>query len=525
MVTPSHLTSPSLPPHPIISTHPSSPPLSPSGFPRIAHPVSSPPISSAPPPRLPTIVTTANVPARAATRARVTFQCYPSSVSPPFDLGQTTAHAPSAKTVALRAKVHILTARCHLSSAVGDFIADQPTDESSPPASADFVASLRGSLKRRASSTIDLDRAATALEWFADFVTSSSRMPFTPLAHAGDIQAAVYNSETLELFGEYMRTRGSRQRGRAGIPIASDTIDTYVSTVKTLASLGAHHGITLDSANVIMPRASKATRRGQGPPGQRQLKRGLRASHLRQLIALGYDRSSARGVLEWAAALVAWNLVLRGCELGVVPGKPFDPARDASFGAITWRLPCSDSAGQPWLVWDVVPAKDTTARRRSCPMLVQRRSTGARGTDPMCVYDAIVAAWVQRTGQSPPHEGRSLDPSISSLAFFTGRDGGVWDTEDTRDLARRFAVALGLPPSEFGGKSFRIGGATDWRDVFGADAERIITQRGRWHSDIALLYQRALAEPHLRGSAAVADASHADLESMCQGWVQPATFR
>ena len=68
-------------------------------------------------------------------------------------------------------------------------------------------------------------------------------------------------------------------------------------------------------------------------------------------------------------------------------------------------------------------------------------------------------------------------------------------------------------------------GATDWLDVFGAEAEKVIRQRGRWHSDIARLYQRALAETHLRGSAAVADAAHADLESLCRGWVQPATFR
>ena len=46
-----------------------------------------------------------------------------------------------------------------------------------------------------------------------------------------------------------------------------------------------------------------------------------------------------------------------------------------------------------------------------------------------------------------------------------------------------------------------------------------------WQSEIAFLYQRALAETHLRGSAAVADADHADLESLCLGWIQPATFR
>ena len=46
-----------------------------------------------------------------------------------------------------------------------------------------------------------------------------------------------------------------------------------------------------------------------------------------------------------------------------------------------------------------------------------------------------------------------------------------------------------------------------------------------WASDIGQIYQRALAEAHLRGSAAVGAAEGADLESLCRGWVQPASFR
>ena len=398
--------------------------------------------------------------------------------------------------------------------------------EGAPPlGGSDLVATLRAGVKRRARSVIDPDRAATALEWFLDFLTSTGRIPFVPLSHANDIPASIYNSETLELFGEYIRRRGSRQRGQEGRALASDTVDTYVSTIKTLRNFEAHYKVTLDATNVVMPAASKAARRAQGPPGERQLKRGIRATHFRKLISLGYDRSSARGMIEWAAALVAWNILLRGGELGVANSREFDPKRDAAFGAVTWRSPCPDSEGLPWLTWDVVPIKDTTARRRVCPMAIRRRGRGPLGSDPMCVYDAIVIAWSAQAGAPPPLEGRTPDPALARRAFFHGRRGTVWSTDDTRDLARRFARSLGLDPSEFGGKSFRIGGATDWRDVFGADAERVITQRGRWHSDIAALYQRALAETHLRGSAAVADAAHADLESMCRGWTQPATFR
>ena len=101
----------------------------------------------------------------------------------------------------------------------------------------------------------------------------------------------------------------------------------------------------------------------------------------------------------------------------------------------------------------------------------------------------------------------------------------MWDTRDTRELAKEQATALGLDPSEFGAKAYRIGGAIDWKDVFGEHAEKVITERGRWHSDIGAIYARALVGTHLRGSAAVGDSVAADLESMCTGWAQPASFR
>ena len=50
----------------------------------------------------------------------------------------------------------------------------------------------------------------------------------------------------------------------------------------------------------------------------------------------------------------------------------------------------------------------------------------------------------------------------------------------------------------------------------------MIKQRGRWHSDIAEIYQRTLLSEQVRGSAAMADARGADLESLLHGWSQPA---
>ena len=53
----------------------------------------------------------------------------------------------------------------------------------------------------------------------------------------------------------------------------------------------------------------------------------------------------------------------------------------------------------------------------------------------------------------------------------------------------------------------------------------LIKQRGRWCSTVQHLYERALAEEHLGASAVIGDAVGRELEALCPGWAQPATFR
>ena len=140
-------------------------------------------------------------------------------------------------------------------------------------------------------------------------------------------------------------------------------------------------------------------------------------------------------------------------------------------------------------------------------------------------YDAIVLAIYARLERMPPTRGRIQGPD-GLLPLFVGPRGKPWSTTDTRKLAQRLALSLQLESQNFGAKSFRIGGATDYRAVYGPEAaERMIRQRGRWWSDIHPLYERALASEHLKGSAAVGDATGAELEALCRGWAQPASFR
>eukprot|EP00965_Chrysotila_dentata_P070224 2319537-Pleurochrysis_carterae.AAC.1 len=63
------------------------------------------------------------------------------------------------------------------------------------------------------------------------------------------------------------------------------------------------------------------------------------------------------------------------------------------------------------------------------------------------------------------------------------------------------------------------------RDVLGEGGIAQINQRGRWATDIAQVYQRAIVDQQLRASADVGDALGEDLEGLCADWSQPVSFR
>ena len=408
-------------------------------------------------------------------------------------------------------------------------LGDMPGQEAQREGESALVRDLRLGMLQRARETYDTGRLSTSLDWFEEFQVDAQRAPtFKPLGHSGDIEAMVYNQETLDMFSEYIRRRGSRLAGRrGGDTVKSDTVATYVGQIKKLRTHEAHYAITDPSVNVIASSAHKRMRQLDGPAGERRLSLGLRARHLRMAAELGFDRTSKRGVIEWGAALTAHNLLCRGGEVCVCGTAELDVERDLTLGAIEFKEPGEVSNDLPWLTAEFVPIKDTEMRRRSAVMPVRRRAAGGRlGDDPMDTYDAIVLAMAARLGRMPPARGRVEGPE-ADLPLFVGPRGKPWGTADTRRLARRIASTLdGLDEALFGAKSFRIGGATDYRAVYGPEAaERMIRQRGRWWSDIHALYQRALATEHLQGSAAIGDARGAELEALCKGWAQPANFR
>ena len=95
-------------------------------------------------------------------------------------------------------------------------------------------------------------------------------------------------------------------------------------------------------------------------------------------------------------------------------------------------------------------------------------------------------------------------------------------TADMHDAATAAAAALGLPFEDFGAKSFRIGGATDLHHWLGAaGAKAVLLERGRWGTDIGLIYSRFSSDQQLEASVAMSHVESQDMESVMGGWAQP----
>eukprot|EP00965_Chrysotila_dentata_P127408 4213417-Pleurochrysis_carterae.AAC.2 len=68
------------------------------------------------------------------------------------------------------------------------------------------------------------------------------------------------------------------------------------------------------------------------PAGTRKLSRAFKAGHLRAAAAAGVRSNTEQSRMDWAAALLAHNLLLRAGELSHPDDRGFDPTRD-----LTWR--------------------------------------------------------------------------------------------------------------------------------------------------------------------------------------------
>jgi hypothetical protein len=268
---------------------------------------------------------------------------------------------------------------------------------------ADAVASLRERARRKVLATWNLGRIGSMAAWWEDFLMTTDRVPFVALATTGDLAGAIYNAQTLELFAEFIRDRGSRAKGHTGEPLTADYISTLVATARLVRSGEAHYNVAPSEASTSISTMFKSMREEDGPRGgnERRESRGFRARDFKA-IAASFDRLTHMGLMEWTVALTAWNMLLRGGEVGRPTGKIFDASIGITVAGVQMREPCAASGMRPWLTVDVTSIKDQKRRNRPVPVPVAQRGGGvAGGDDALCVYTHIKAVYERRCRQLP----------------------------------------------------------------------------------------------------------------------------
>jgi hypothetical protein len=368
-------------------------------------------------------------------------------------------------------------------------------------------------------------RFKTALRLFEDAQRAlPHRVWFLPLGVVDELRNAVHNEESFGMLAEFKVRQGSLQPGHVGEPVRADTIAGYISAIRTERGLGAGYLIAHAQVVPVAKHALQAIRHGEvRGDSTRALRRGLRAQHLRAAHAAGFDVTSYRGVRRWARLLVAHNFLLRGGEVGSVDSRPWLP-RSGMMSLLSVRFfSCEElaeggrPADYPAVRFMVLPIKDTYASLKPVPNWIRRRQLAAvpRGADPLCAYDAFLSYWEQDCAQVPLSEW-----GVAPL--FRDELGGAVQTKGIRLDCRAAAMAAGLSPDEFGASSLRIGGAEDIYDIYEDKADAVIRERGRWWTDIHLIYQRASASRHLRVSARMGESQGISLEAFADGWAMPA---
>lgn len=392
---------------------------------------------------------------------------------------------------------------------------------------------LREAASHVSHESVDPARLQSALShWERWRAEAPSRVAFVPLhgeGSPGTAEAERYNSETFELFTASCLRGGSLRRGHIGEPIATDTISGYVSALRAFLSRDGGIQMRSERHEVRTKALLRGVRQARGPKVTRRKRLGLRARHLRAAAARrGFDRTRSWAARrKWTAAVVGHSLVARGCELGRTDNKSFSPSRGLRWRDVEWHAIGALNPTHAALTAHLCAAKDGEGTGPRFPMQIRRRAEGnSSADDALCAYDLLLAAW--REDVKLLGEVSARDAPI----FRTSARGGTtaaYCTSDVRTIVREIASAAGEDAAAFGAHSLRIGGASDFRDLYDTsaaagleEAKRVLKKRGRWRSDIAFIYARTSLDSSLEASARLADVSGRDIESAFAGWAEPA---
>ena len=256
----------------------------------------------------------------------------------------------------------------------------------------------------------------------------------------------------------------------------------------------------------------------------------------------GLPRSVNDGVparREWLAALLAHRLVMRGGELGRVDAREFTTARGLTWRNVEWREAGKEGAAAA--VVHLCDVKDAEGKKRRYPLPVAampggeapaggagggRRRNGSRkcarpsggASDALCAVSLLRRAWEEDVALLG-YEAARDSPIFRKAA--RGGAGTAYNTSHVARIAKKVAEAAGERASNFGAHSFRIGGASDYRDLKGpSEGRRLLDVFGRWRSDICYLYTRQSMEGAMEATVDVMAVQTRDIESIFAAFTQ-----
>ena len=342
--------------------------------------------------------------------------------------------------------------------------------------------------------------------------------PSTGRGHPGRAEAERYNAETFELFAASCLRGGSLRQGHIGQPLETDTVAGYVSALRALPFPRRRDPDAFRAHTTFAPRPSCAAcagRAGLGPLAESASACAPATCKRRRPTARGFDRKRSWAARRrWLAAVVCHSLVARGCELGRTDEQSF--LRDPAGLAMAQRRVARRRLAAPHPRRPHGASVRREGRRGHGPALPDADPCGARAgnsapTTRLCAYDLLSAAWREDVRSLLASRRRSTRPSFATSA----RGGAAIGIRDVATCARscaRSRLRRARTPAAFGAHSLRIGGASDFRDLFDTstaagleEAKRALKARGRWQSDIAYIYARTSLDSVLEASARVAE--------------------
>ena len=358
---------------------------------------------------------------------------------------------------------------------------------------------LDDAVLRRVMDAGDPARLSTALGWLQDYLAEYPGPLLTPRGGPGDLTALAANDRAFLRVAEFIRRRGSKQPGHKGEQLPGDTIFGYISALRSAAGVLSGVPAWCESESTLATRMAKQMNLGDPPSEDRKYRRGLRAEHVRSLIAQGYDIISHHGLTRLTGFNVGRMALLRGGEFGVVQrSRSFVPARDLHWGdtCVVWHTAADTGYSAPSLSLLVVSIKDQgKVRAKRIPIPIPALHPSGETNDPACGYSCMCRMW-RRDAAHLTEAQRKVTP------IFRSPEGRVWATADVESMVKEAATFLGMPAGDFGAVSMRIAGATDMRAAHGMAGADMINAQGRWKDeDIGFIYQRVTALEQLEAVA------------------------